>query len=132
MLLTIALVVLIASALALTLSVRAQDLPVPEPESPFRHLEERKARVYDNLRDLQFEYRLGKLSDEDYQSAKINLQKELAQVLADTEEMKGQLGSSAPVKTPVAKADPLVCPHCNAKMPKAMKFCGECGKEMSK
>ena len=135
MLLTIALVVLIASALALTLYVRPQDLPHPEPESPFRHLDERKARVYDNLRDLQFEYRLGKLSDEDYQSAKGVLQKELGQVLADTEDLKAKLGveTSAPkTVAAVAKVDPLVCPHCNAKMPKAMKFCGECGKEMTK
>lgn len=136
MLLTIALVVLIASALGLTLFVRAEDLPQPEPESPFRHLDERKARVYDNLRDLQFEYRLGKLSDGDYQGAKVVLQKELAQVLADTDELKGKLGEVLPVaaaagaKSP--KADPLVCPHCNAKMPKVMKFCGECGKEMAK
>ena len=135
MLLTIALVVLIASALALTLFVRAEDLPKPEPESPFRHLDERKARVYDNLRDLQFEYRLGKLSDEDYQGAKVVLQKELAQVLADTDELKGKLGEALPAAAVGAKspkADPLVCPHCKAKMPNVMKFCGECGKEMAK
>ncbi len=132
MLLTLAVVVIIASALALTLSVRAKDLPVPEPESPFRHLDERKARVYDNLRDLQFEYRLGKLSDEDYQSAKVNLQKELARVLSDVEDLKTRLGAVAPAKASSAKPDPLICPHCKAKMPKPMKFCGECGKEMSK
>ena len=134
MLLTIALVVLIAAALGLTLFVRAEDLPQPEPESPYRHLEERKTRIYDNLRDLQFEYRLGKLSDEDYQSAKIGLQKELGQVLAATEDMKAKLGETAPVPQAKAapKVDPLVCPHCGAKMPKAMKFCGECGKEMVK
>ena len=131
MLLTFAVVALIASALALTLYVRPQDLPKPEPESPFRHLDERKARVYDNLRDLQFEYRLGKLSDEDYQSAKLNLQKELGRVLADTEALKAQLGQT-PAPKVQAKADPLVCPHCKAKMPKPMKFCGECGKEMAK
>ena len=130
MLLTIALVVLIASALALTLFVRPEDLPRPEPESPFRHLDERKARVYDNLRDLQFEYRLGKLSDEDYKGAKLVLQKELAQVLANVDELKAKLGGEKPAV--VARQDPLVCPNCKAKMPKPMKFCGECGKEMSK
>lgn len=130
MLLTFAVVALIASALGLTLYVRPEDLPKPEPESPFRHLDERKARVYDNLRDLQFEYRLGKLSDEDYQSAKLNLQKELGRVLADNEVLKAQLGQVPAPKAQV-KADPLICPHCKARMPKAMKFCGECGKEMA-
>jgi len=45
------------------ISVRAKDLPQPEPVSPFEHLDERKASIYENLRDLQFEYRVGKLSD---------------------------------------------------------------------
>ena len=59
------------------------DLPAPEPVSPFQHLDERKAAIYENLRDLQFEYRVGKLSDADYQTTKKDLQKELAGVLAE-------------------------------------------------
>jgi len=136
MLLTLALVALIAGALALTLYVRPQDLPKPEPESPFHQVDERKTRIYENLRDLQFEYRLGKLSDEDYQSSKVVLQKELAQVLSETEALKAKLGLGAVLAPGVAAAaslqvDPLVCPHCSAKMPQKMKFCGECGKEMA-
>jgi Skp family chaperone for outer membrane proteins len=142
MLLTIAVVALIATALLMTLSVRDKDIPQAEPVSQFFHLDERKARIYENLRDLQFEYRLGKLSDEDYQNTKQGLQKELAGVLAETETLKAKLDSQQPsgktvsaaasVKAAPEKTDPLVCIHCGAKMPKAMKFCGECGKEMSK
>ena len=69
--------------LVFILSVRAKDLPEPEPVSPFEHLDERKAAIYENLRDLQFEYRVGKLSDQDYQQTKQDLQKELAGVLAE-------------------------------------------------
>ena len=47
------------------LFIRSQDLPAPEPVSPFKHLDERKATIYESLRDLQFEYRVNKLSDED-------------------------------------------------------------------
>src|SRR4051794_4949401 len=109
MLLTIALVVIIALSLVLTLYVRPQDIPPPQPESPFRHLDERKARIYENLRDLQFEFRLGKLSDEEYQGAKVVLQKELAQALADTEALKAQPGPAATVPSgKTAKLDPLV------------------------
>ena len=67
------------AVIAFILGVRPKDLPEPEPESPFQHLDERKAAIYENLRDLQFEYRVGKLSDDDYQSTKKDLQKELAQ-----------------------------------------------------
>src|SRR5436309_7428715 len=114
------------------LGVRAGDLPKPEPVSPFQHLDERKAAIYENLRDLQFEFRVGKLSDHDYQQTKRDLQKELAAVMAEVDRVKGELGISQPVAAAKpAKKDPFTCPHCQAKFPTALKFCGECGKPMN-
>ncbi|MEP7361911.1 MAG: hypothetical protein ABI972_01540 [Acidobacteriota bacterium] len=81
--LTIAAVALVLAAIAFILFIRPSDLPEPEPESPVKYLEERKARIYEGLRDLQFEYRLGKLGDEDYQRTKLDLQRDLAQTLAE-------------------------------------------------
>ena len=82
----------IAAAILLTLGVlvfvlfiRDKDVPEPVPVSPLQHLEDRKRAIYENLRDLQFEYRLGKLSDEDYKQTKLGLQRELAGVLAEME-----------------------------------------------
>ena len=76
------------AAIAFILGVRPTDLPEPETATPFDALEERKAAIYDNLRDLQFEYRVGKLSDQDYQATKKDLQKELAAVLAEVDRIK--------------------------------------------
>jgi hypothetical protein len=115
------------------LGVRGKDLPEAEPVSPFQHLDERKAAIYDNLRDLQFEYRVGKLSDEDYQHTKKDLQKELAGVLAEVDRIKLQLSPNGMAPPPVAPhkpLDPLTCPHCGAKFDQPLKFCGECGKPM--
>src|SRR5690242_8277091 len=98
MLLVTAAVLLIAVTVLFTLSVRAQDMPVPEQVSPVRHLEDRKAAIYENLRDLQFEYRVGKLSDEDYQQSKVGLQKELAGVMAEMERIGA--GTAAPKSAP--------------------------------
>jgi hypothetical protein len=78
-------------ALAAVLYIRPSDLPEPPPPNPFKVHDERKARIYENLRDLQFELRLGKLSDEDYAASKAGLQKELAQVLAEVEVLKKKL-----------------------------------------
>jgi len=114
------------------LGVRPKDLPEPEPESPFRHLDERKAAIYENLRDLQFEYRVGKLSDDDYQNTKRDLQKELAVVLAEVDKLKIQLGVNGAAPPVAAKPliDASICPSCGAKFEKELKFCGECGKPM--
>ncbi|MBZ2180530.1 MAG: zinc ribbon domain-containing protein [Acidobacteriota bacterium] len=122
---------LVFGVLIYTLIVRPGSLPEPEPVSPFRHVDEAKARIYENLRDLQFELRLGKLSDEDYARTKLDLQKELAKVLADADKLKAELGVQTTSKAAKPKAAPeYVCPHCGKKFKEAMKFCGSCGKPM--
>jgi len=132
------------AVIAFILGVRPKDLPVPEQESPFHHLDDRKAAIYENLRDLQFEYRLGKLSDADYQSTKKDLQKELAQVLAEVDKLKAELGAQVATTAPAPRAAPkakaaavpaaaasgFVCDSCGAKFQQDLKFCGECGKPM--
>jgi hypothetical protein len=131
MVLASAVVLVVALAVVFTLFIRKEDLPQPEPVSPAQHLEERKAAIYENLRDLQFEYRVGKLSDEDYQRTKVGLQKELAGVVAEIE----MLTAGKPVATPKpVQPQPklgTVCTTCGAKFAEAMKFCGKCGKAMA-
>ena len=47
------------------------------------YLRERKDAVYENLRDLNFEYVAGKVPDADYRSLKASLQEEAATLLAE-------------------------------------------------
>lgn len=127
-------IVLALAALCFTLLIRAKDVPKPIPVSPVQHLDDRKQAIYENLRDLQFEYRLGKLSDEDYQQTKQALQKELAIVLAETEATIKNLGLTlqrVPPKPSPPRAISTTCPHCGAKFPQALKYCGECGKAIA-
>lgn len=126
--------VLIIAVLVFTLFVRQKDLPEPEPVSPTAHLEERKKNIYENLRDLQFEYRMGKLSDQDYQETKLDLQRQLAGVLAEIEKAQAAPAEAAPAaaapRVAAAAANPrppCVCPHCAAEFAQPMKFCGQCG-----
>src|SRR5580658_5026530 len=105
MILTSVVVLLVAVTVLFTLFVREKDIPPPEPVSPTKHLEDRKAAIYENLRDLQFEFRVGKLSDEDYQQTKLNLQKELAAVIGEIE------------KTPAQAAAPAAAPKPGTKCP---------------
>lgn len=129
-------VVLVMGTLLFTLFVRSQDVPETPAVSPTAHLEERKAQIYENLRDLQFEFRLGKLSDADYQKTKIDLQRELAKVLAEIDAVQPPVPPK-PARALAAKAAETLakvsdkCPHCGAKFPQPLKFCGECGKAMA-
>ncbi|MGA8619542.1 MAG: hypothetical protein WB660_13625 [Candidatus Sulfotelmatobacter sp.] len=47
------------------------------------YLRERKDAVYENLRDLNFEYKARKVPDADYTSLKSSLQEEAATILAE-------------------------------------------------
>jgi hypothetical protein len=57
------------------------------------YLRERKDAVYENLRDLNFEYKAGKLPDTDYQSLKGNLQDEAATLLAEIARLEAKAAS---------------------------------------
>jgi len=50
---------------------------------------ERRDTIYDNLRDLKFEYRAGKYSEADYEEMKKGLENEAALVLAEIEMVTG-------------------------------------------
>ena len=128
--------ILTVLALSFTLFILTEDIPEPLPVSPVQHLEDRKYAIYDSLRDLQFEYRLGKLSDEDYQQNKQALQRELAVVLTEIVETSARLNLASPrtgaKKTVGAKkATSTLCPHCGARFAQPLRFCGECGKAMA-
>ena len=48
---------------------------------------ERRDTIYENLRDLKFEYRAGKYSDADYELMKNSLENEAALVLTEIEQV---------------------------------------------
>ena len=58
-------------------------------------LRERKEAVYENLRDLNFEFKAGKVPDRDYLTMKNSLEDEAAGILAEI----AQLESGAQIST---------------------------------
>ena len=53
------------------------------------YLLERKEQLYENLRDLNFEYRAGKYPEEDFVSQRSQLENEAAVLLAEIEHLQG-------------------------------------------
>ncbi len=52
------------------------------------YLLERKEQLYENLRDLNFEYRAGKYPEEDFVTQRAQLENETAQLLAEIEHLQ--------------------------------------------
>jgi hypothetical protein len=59
-------------------------------------LRERRDMVYENLRDLNFEFKAGKFPDADYQTMKTSLEEEAAAVLAEIAHLE-EAARNAPV-----------------------------------
>src|SRR3977135_1297237 len=57
------------------------------PRSKLAQLMERRDTIYDNLRDLRFEFRSGKYSEGDFNAMKTALENEAALVLAEIDQV---------------------------------------------
>jgi len=70
--------------------------PDPADSAPHRSqldaLLERRDAVYENLRDLKFEFRAGKFSEKDYAETRQSLELEAAMILAEIEDLTASPG----------------------------------------
>ena len=66
-------------------------------------LMERRDAIYENLRDLRFEFRAGKFSEADYEETKQSLELEAARVLADMDRLTGGTPTPATVQAATQK-----------------------------
>ncbi len=90
--------VIIAACVLLTLGLLGYIFLIPgeiesgENKTRLTYLRERKDVLYENLRDLNFEYIAGKFPEPDYLAMRASLEDETVAVLAEIEELenKGQ------------------------------------------
>ena len=82
------------AALRFQRAARFQSDYVPH-RTKLDQLLERRDAIYENLRDLRFEYRAGKYSEKDYEEIKQSLEMEAARVLADMDTLTGSTPTPA-------------------------------------
>lgn len=84
--------------------------PDPAESGRFRtrldQLLERRDAIYENLRDLRFEYRSGKFSEHDYEQVRQSLELEAAGVLSEIDALTGDSSPRARARTLAVGADP--------------------------
>lgn len=88
MILTIVCVSLVTAASLFYIFYLPGELYLGPEKTRTSYLRERKDAVYENLRDLNFEYRAGKVPSADYQSLKTILQDEAAALLAEIAQLE--------------------------------------------
>ena len=79
---------LFAAALFVYVFYQPGEVEAGEEKTRKMYLVERKEATYENLRDLNFEYKAGKLSEQDYAVQRASLEDEAAAILAEMESIE--------------------------------------------
>jgi hypothetical protein len=112
-------------------------------ETDLDRLLNRKAIIYTNLKDLDFEYKMGRLGESDYRRLENGYKGEAAAVLEkldhlgaekdldelierDISNRKSRLFPSAKSTEP---ADGTSCPSCGSPKVSGKRFCADCGQK---
>lgn len=102
-------------------------------ETPLHHLLSRKDSIYAAMRELEFDYNTGKLSDDDYESLQSKFTSEAAGVLEEIDVMSGKTktktsGKSAALDDAAASNK---CAACGFELDEGNKFCAGCGADLA-
>src|SRR5262247_94819 len=104
-------------------------------ETEWDLLQRKKDVVLGNIQDLDFEYKCGKLSEEDYQKIRSEMSTEAATVFQEIEHIESAADLDALIRREISArksksktvARTVVCPSCDSANPATNKFCAECG-----
>jgi rubrerythrin len=114
---------------------------LPVDVTPAADLKRRRMVVYENLRDLEFEYQAKKIASTDYQSLRESYKAEAARLMVASRELEHGTAEERFIEREVAARRALLkhkvvqaylCKQCGFENPVPVKFCGECGAPLSK
>jgi hypothetical protein len=99
---------------------------VPDSLSP---LERQKLDAYAALREAEFDFRMGKLSDTDYAALRDRYRHEALAAIAAIEEARNRNKRERPRASSGGKGERRIafCPACGERLPAGANFCGGCG-----
>ncbi|MHB8655507.1 MAG: hypothetical protein ACYDA9_16680 [Terriglobia bacterium] len=126
--------VLVAAPLLTTES--AGEGPLPIDVTPLADLKRRRLVVYENIQDLEFEYKAGKIAKDDYlalgeeyrlEAARLMADSQAAEILSPEETLIEREVAARRARRKVQPVEEYVCQGCGFENPLPVKFCGECG-----
>ncbi len=92
-------------------------------------LEEEKEEAYNALKEAEFDYETGKLSDKDYGIIKEKYSKIAVEAMQKIEKHEKQPSKKDGV-VGVAQEDTAKCANCGKTLPNGAKFCQSCGNKV--
>lgn len=77
-----------AMATGIFIFLPSRDAETGTDKTRLEYLYERKEVIYENLRDLNFEFKAGKFTQADYDGMRLGMEAEAARLLAEIEELE--------------------------------------------
>ena len=109
-------------------------------ETELDRLLNRKAVVYSNLKDLEFEFRLGRLADADFRRLESGLKTEAAEILQKLDRLGIEENLDDGIERAIAARKAALsagrgqtqshCPSCGAELLPGKQFCADCGRRL--
>ena len=105
-------------------------------ETEWDLVQRKKEVILGNIQDLDFEYKCGKLSEEDYKSLRREMAGDAAAVMGEIDNIETSQDLDALIRREVASrtkiaTDQNLCPSCGHANVVINKFCAECGTELA-
>ncbi len=90
---------------------------------------ERKEAIYAAIKDIEFDYQMGKLSEEDFQALRQQYKDEAVGLLKKIDQIqhKADKSKNASAGKKSEQASPKFCWSCGAAVTRGDKFCANCG-----
>jgi hypothetical protein len=113
---------------------------LPIDVTPAADLKRRRMVVYENLRDLEFEYQAKKIAPQDYTALRESYKAEAARLMLASQELQRGTAEDRFIEREVAEhrarlksrtVQNYTCRKCGFENPVPVKFCGECGAPLS-
>lgn len=100
-------------------------------DTELHHLLSRKDSIYTAIKDLEFDHKTGKLSDEDYEELRTKFEQQAAAVLAEIDAFKAGENKAKKASTKRTSKKAEFCSACGEKIDVGVKFCPACGAQVS-
>jgi rRNA maturation endonuclease Nob1 len=137
-LVAIGLAVLVIYPMLSTADEASATLPVDV--TPAADLRRRRMVVYENLRDLDFEYQARKIAPKDYETLREAYKAEAARLMVASQDLDHGVAEDRFIEREISARraklkhrleTAYVCSKCGFQNPVPVKFCGECGSPLS-
>ncbi len=110
-------------------------VPEPLPPSVRDELLREKALILRSIKELEFDHRMGKVSDADFAEISGRLRARALALMADLDRTEASAVDTAPASTPSPAVDRAaaqpICPSCQTANDADARFCKQCGASLA-